>query len=58
MEVSDVLFIGAGVGGVGEDEEVVGLLGECLGVPGWDYCARIVSAKGMCCADGDILPLK
>lgn len=42
-----MILVGTGVGWVGEDEEIVGLLGKGLGVAGRDNCGRKISLDGI-----------
>lgn len=46
VEVSDVVMVGARVGWVGEDEEVVGFWLEGLGVAAGDYWEGLISFGG------------
>lgn len=43
VEVLDVVLVGGGVGGVGEDEEVVGFLLEGFGVTAGDHWEGVIS---------------
>ena len=53
-----MFLVSAGVGGVGEDEEVVGILLEGSGVSSGDYWRWVVRIGGKGCAGRNVLPLK